>query len=131
MAVALKIFDGAPAASGRPAVTLHLASERVSVRELIERRVRAEVERFNRERPERYRGLVQPTDTEATLNGFRFRRPRKLDPDKQLEVALEAFRQGQVYLLVDDRQLDDLDDEFAVSADTEVIFLKLVPLIGG
>ena len=35
------------------------------------------------------------------------------------------------FVLVDDRQLDGLDDEIAVRPETEVRFVKLVPLVGG
>ena len=33
--------------------------------------------------------------------------------------------------LVDDRQVDDLDQEIVLTPDTDVRFLKLVPLVGG
>ena len=34
-------------------------------------------------------------------------------------------------MLVDDRQVDELDEEITVSGDTSVAFVKLVPLVGG
>lgn len=132
MSVALKIFDQLNTSTDRqPAVTLQLASERISVGELIERRVRQEVEQFNDRKPEHYRGLVQPTDAEKTLNGFRLRKTKTIDPDKQVKAATEAFEKGSILLLVDDRQLDSLTDELGVTSTTEVVFLKLVPLVGG
>ena len=132
MSVALKIFDQLNTSTDRqPAVTLQLASERISVGELIERRVRQEVEQFNARKPEHYRGLVQPTDAEKTLNGFRLRKTKTIDPDKQVKAATEAFEKGSILLLVDDRQLDSLTEELGVTSTTEVVFLKLVPLVGG
>jgi hypothetical protein len=34
-------------------------------------------------------------------------------------------------LLVDDRQVDELEEEIEIRPDTTVTFLKLVPLVGG
>ena len=34
-------------------------------------------------------------------------------------------------MLVDDRQVDELDEEIEIRPDTTVTFLKLVPLLGG
>jgi len=34
-------------------------------------------------------------------------------------------------LLVNDRQVDELEDEIEIRPDTTVTFLKLVPLVGG
>lgn len=131
MSVALKIFDQTTTAEREPAMTLRLASERISVRELIERRVREEVEQFNSRKPELYRGLVQPTDAEKTLNGYRLRKSKSIDWRQQAEAAIEAFSKGSILLLVDDRQVDSLTEELGVTSDSEVVFLKLVPLIGG
>jgi len=131
MSVALKIYDQTNAQEREPAVTLHVASEKISVKDLIEQRVKEEVETFNSKKPELFRGLVQPTDTEKTLNGYRFRKPKLLDWRQQADAAIEAFKNGQIYLLIDDRQLDSLNEEFGITGKTEVIFLKLVPLIGG
>jgi hypothetical protein len=56
---------------------LEFQSERITVRELIRERVYQEVSEYNfRSRREDgvFRGLVQPTDAERTLNGFKVRR---------------------------------------------------------
>ena len=41
--------------------------------------------------PEYFRGLVQPTDTEQTLNGYKFRQLRRLDWEQQFEKAIAPF----------------------------------------
>ena len=131
MAFALKIFDQTNAGQREPSVTLQLASERINARELLRQRVKSEVEKFNSTQSEVFQGLVQPTKTERVLNGFRLSKHRKLDWEKQFAAAVSAFDNGQIYLLIDDRQLESLDEEFGISTTTEVIFLKLVPLAGG
>ncbi|WUH91357.1 hypothetical protein OG900_15415 [Streptomyces sp. NBC_00433] len=110
---------------------LEFTEERLSARELIRHRVLREVADYNAREPEVYRGLVQPTDAESVLNGYRLRTPRRLDPERQCELALDAFGRNGFLLLVADRQVEKLDDEVDLPAGTEVVFLKLVPLVGG
>jgi hypothetical protein len=59
------------------------------------------------------------------------RRPRLVDADKQTEIALAGFERGQILMLVDDRQVDDLDHVVTLREGSTVTFLKLVPLVGG
>jgi hypothetical protein len=131
MSVALKIFDQTNTNDRQPVITLQLASERISVKELIERRVRQEVDQFNADKSELYRGLVQPTDAEKTLNGYRIGKSKKINREKQIEAAVSAFESGSILLLVDDRQVESLTEELGVTSTSEVVFLKLVPLVGG
>ena len=112
-------------------ITINLTSRRLTARELIRERVRQEVEDFNNKQPELYNGLVQPTDTERTLNGFKFRQKRTLDWKEQFEKAIEGFQRNAFILLVDDLQIDDLDQAIPISPETSVTFVKLVPLVGG
>jgi hypothetical protein len=111
--------------------TLDVPTERISVRELIRTRVYQEVRDYNLRQPEYFRGLVQPTDAERTLNGFKVRPGRRLDPEKQFERAIESFYRNGFLVLVDERQVDELEEEIEIRPDTTVTFLKLVPLVGG
>ena len=129
--VAVAIVDETPGAQRREAFRLTLPAERITARELIDRRVRHEVEIYNRTTPETFMGLVQPTDAEQVLNGWRLKTPRFIDAEKQVAKALEAFSRGRILLLVDDRQLETVDDHVTLTRDAEVCFLRLVPLVGG
>ena len=111
--------------------TLDVLKSRISVRELIRARVANEVRDYNLSQPEYFRGLVQPTDAERSLNGFKIRKGRRIDPEKQVELAIKAFYSNGFILLVNDRQVDELEDEIEIRPDTTVTFLKLVPLVGG
>jgi hypothetical protein len=111
--------------------TISLPADIVTARELISERVRQEVEDYNARRPEYFRGLVQPTDAERTLNGFRMRDVRLLNWRGQYEKAIEAFHRNGFILLVDDRQVEDVDALVEVKPQTTVTFLKLIPLVGG
>jgi hypothetical protein len=132
MATAVTICDATTSGETVGTFTLRLASERVSARELIRRRVLHEVEEYNRAQPGYFRGLVQPTDAERVLNGYRLREAAKsIDGEAQCAKALEAFEANGFVMLVDDRQVEELDEELVLRPESEVRFLKLVPLVGG
>jgi hypothetical protein len=118
--------------SGRVAAPpIELESGRITARELIRSRVRKEVERFNASGSTRFMGLIQPDESERVLNGYEMKRIRRLDSDVQFEKAVRAFEDQRLILLADDRQVESLDEELSLNADSEVVFLKLMPLIGG
>jgi hypothetical protein len=130
----VRVRDETTAGGGRhPAheLLLRLESERLTVRELIRSRVWQEVSEYNARTDGVFRGLVQPTEAERELNGYRLPRGRRIDFDAQFAAALEAFERNRVLLLVDDRQFESLDEEVELRAASEVTFLRLVPLAGG
>ena len=110
---------------------LEVPEERITVRDLIRARVYREVHDYNIDQPEYFHGLIQPSDAERSLNGFKMRKRRSIDPEKQFELAERAFCTNGFILLVDDRQVDELEEKIEVRPDTTVTFLKLVPLVGG
>jgi hypothetical protein len=131
MQAVLKIWDQTPGQGKHEAVELHLASERITAAELIRRRVEAEVEAYNAKSGEVFQGLIQPSDSEHVLNGYKMKKRQKLDPENQVKVALEAFRKNGFILLFDDRQIEDPDEYLVIMPDSQATFLKLVPLVGG
>ncbi|MEU1630312.1 hypothetical protein ABZ746_34465 [Streptomyces sp. NPDC020096] len=116
----------------RDALVLAVEEERLTLRELIRRRVRQEAAAHNERGPEVFNGLVQPTGAEWTLNGYGLRTAdRRIDPERQFLGAVEAFARNGFLVLVGDCQVEELDAELDLRTDTEVCFLKLVPLVGG
>jgi hypothetical protein len=111
--------------------SLQCLTERLTVRELIRSRVYQEVQDFNLKQPEIFRGLVQPTDAEQTLNGLKLRKTRALDWKLQFDRAVAAFEANQILILVDDRQAISLDAEIQITPGTKVSFLRLTLLVGG
>ncbi len=131
-AIALTVRDETTSGGELAALEMQFDVEQVMVRELIRARVHQEVRDHNAKADTgRFFGLVQPSDTERELNGFRMRTPRPVDPEVQTEIALSAFDRGQILLLIDDRQVDDLDHVVTLKQGSVATFLKLVPLVGG
>lgn len=115
-------------------VELTFPTESITIRELIRERVYQEVQDFNRHRASvrgNFQGLVQPTESEAVLNGYRVKPGREVDWNAQFDLACEAFVKNRVLVLVADRQAETLDESIELTRGVEVTFLKLVPLVGG
>lgn len=131
MAVTVTVRDETSPGKVAGTLTLEEIPAALTLRDLIRTRVREEVARANAAPGRELRTLVKPVDAERTLNGYRLREPRRLDWEKQAEVAVEAFGRNGFFVLVGGRQVDDLDEELELGADTEIRFLKLTPLVGG
>jgi hypothetical protein len=131
MSMTLTVRDETAGGDTLREFALEVLTERITVRELIRSRVYQEVQDYNRERTGVYHGLVQPTDAETTLNGYRLREKRLIDWKRQFEKAVEAFETNRVLVLIGDRQAESLEEEIVVRPDTTVSFLRLMPLVGG
>ena len=120
-------------ASGRPLHewALEVLTERISVRELIRSRVYQEVQDYNRSQPDRFRGLIQPSEAEQTLNGDKPPKKRQIDWKAQFAKATDAFERNQILILLNDKQVESLDEEIEIKPGTTVTFLKLTMLVGG
>jgi hypothetical protein len=130
----LKIFDTTLASIGKQqenGFTVRVSGETVSVRELIRLRIFQEVEEYNRRQPEIFNMLIQPGEAERLLNGYKMRQPRQVDPQAQYEKAVDAFKSNGFIVLVDDKQVNELDDLISLRPETKINFLKLIPLVGG
>lgn len=65
------------------------------------------------------------------MNGYRLRQHRRIDWQAQYQQAIESFQRNGFLILVDDRQVSELDEIVELRHNTTVTFLKLVPLVGG
>ena len=128
---AITFFDETTSGTKTEVLTLESLEARVSLRELIRMRVYQEVQDYNRTQTEVFRGWVQPTDAERALNGFKMKTRRKIDWNDQFNTAVASFEANGFLVLVDDRQVEKLDEQVILGIDTQVSFVKLVPLVGG
>jgi len=131
MATTLTIHDETTSGQKTNTFTIDCLTERLTVRDLIKARIYQEVQDYNLKQPEYFRGLVEPTQAERVLNGYKIKARRKIDWQEQYQRALEAFDRNGFFVLVGNQQAESLDQEFEVKVETEVSFVKLVPLVGG
>jgi hypothetical protein len=126
-------------------VQLELAAERISVRELISRTV-AEQIRVLAEQQKAEAEVVQlalarqylsAKDVEVQSESGRIRLPSESKQAKTLDTANEVakawcgFEAKAFRVLVDGETLETLDEEIALSRTSKIVFLRLLPLVGG
>jgi hypothetical protein len=125
------IQDTSGAGRAFAAITLNGIDDKITLRDLVRTRVREEVARYNAAKGEYFAGLVMPDGAKATPGGFRMPKPRQVDWEQQAELALNAFSRNGFFVLVGDRQVTDLDEALRLTAESDIRFIRLVPLIGG
>lgn len=120
-------------ASGRSmgSITLPGLPDRIALRELIRLRVRDEVARYNLSPSGTFRGLVQPHGSEQTHDGFRMTTRRPINWEKQADIAIDRFGRNGFFVLVNGKQVVDLDAELDLTHTMDIGFIRLTPLIGG
>jgi len=146
VASVLKMVDeyfGSTTLGRVPGGELRLASERVTPREIIRRRVESEIAAIAKDRAAAAPGaragrsfIIDLDASETQLNGeHRAERrapPRApLDALREAERAVSAFERRVFIMLVDEQQVEDVDAAITLRPSSEVVFLYLTPLKGG
>ena len=129
MPLTLSLHDESTSGENTEAGSFQFDSTRLTLSEIIRRRVQQEVARFNETEHEVFRGLVQPEESERILNGIPSR--PILDERRQFAKAITAFKGNGFLVLLDDRQITDLDEPLDLTPRSRITFLRLVPLAGG
>ncbi|WP_316738534.1 hypothetical protein [Pedobacter aquatilis] len=112
-------------------IQLQFQSSSVTVSDIISSRVKKEVETYNNKLPEYFTGLVEPTEAEKTLNGYKLKNRKLIDAEKQVYVALDAFQKNGFFVLIDNQQSESLTQQVELHPHTTISFIKLTPLVGG
>jgi len=112
-------------------ITMPNMPDRITLRELIRLRVREEVARHNLSPQSHFAGFVQPDDAKPEQGGFRLRQPRRLDWERQADVAIDSFGRNGFFVMVNGKQVMDLDTELHLTGTLDVGFIKLTQLVGG
>ena len=127
----VNVIDEATSGEKTNAMTLDFLTEEVTVREVIRSRVYQEVTEHNARQAIGRPPLVSLTRSERDLNGVKTGSGKRLDWEQQFETAIQAFEGNGFLLFAGGRQLLDLDEKIELRHDTDVTFLRLVPLVGG
>lgn len=112
-------------------VTLDFDSELITIKSIIEKRVSQEVLNYNQKLSGFFNGLVEPTEAEKTLNGYKIKPKRTIDAEQQVYIALDSFLKNGYFVLVDAIQAESLEQQIILTKNTTISFVKLTPLIGG
>ncbi len=112
-------------------IDLQFESDIITVKDLIVSRVKKEVEIYNSKVIKPYTGLVIPDKIEKFLNNKSPKLENLVDFEKQSYIALDGFMKNQFFVIINDKQVENLDEEVNLTSVKEVEFIKLTPLVGG
>ena len=105
--------------------TLSELDEVMTVRELIQAFVYQKVADSNQVKP-----TVSLTEYEKRLNEQSAGKHTR-DWHLEAEKAFDAFEKNAIFVIVDREQLKDLDQNVKIAPDSDVKFVRLIPLAGG
>jgi hypothetical protein len=54
-----------------------------------------------------------------------------VNPEDAVSNALQSFQDGFYYVFIDDKQIESLEQSFTLHPHSQILFLRLTPLIGG
>lgn len=120
--------------SGRSVPTtfaLVVVSNTITVSELIKARLLQRTAELKENSVEKMALGFRRDAREVVLNPTRRKAKRLEDIDTMYDESVECFQNNKLFVFVDGKQATELQETFAINADTEVRFLHLKPLVGG
>jgi len=115
--------------SGPRALTLTLASQHLTLREVITRAVEVEVRRAEARAEAAMGVLLVAMLGRGAAQGVAG--SLRSDLAAETERALEGFRDGAYRVLLDGRPVTALDEPLSLGIRSRVTFLRVVPLVSG
>jgi hypothetical protein len=117
---------------------LENSTETLTLHDFLTRVVLQEVEAFKNRQEERKLARVLSKEEIAAgalrgkidAGGLE-REIQDVDPSQAVENALVAFKDGFYYVFVDEKQALGLEENITLNDSSHVLFLRLVPLVGG
>jgi hypothetical protein len=117
---------------------LENSSETLTLQDFLTRVVLQEVEAFkNRQEERKLARVLSKEEIEKGVvkgkidAGGLEHEPQDVDPAAAVENALVAFKDGFYYVFVDEKQALSLEETITLNDNSHVLFLRLVPLVGG
>lgn len=131
MASTLTIVEETPGGGNKQSSQVSLP-ERLTVRQLIGVYVDAQIS-LRQTKAVAQHSIFIPAEDELILNqkSHSSAKSKPLDFEKLHARALLGFEQNQYFVLIDNTQAENLDQEIVLSSQSRVTFLRLTPLVGG
>jgi len=102
-------------------------TDTLTAKELIIDRVCQEIEVYNQLKSGYLKGLVQIYIPKKNQKNSKL--PKRLDYERFYSVALDAFQNHELSILVNDYPVVDLTTPISLIEATEIAFLKYIPLL--
>jgi transcriptional regulator of acetoin/glycerol metabolism len=126
--IKISILDQTSSGETLNKIKLEFQTATVKLRDIISGRVRLETKNLLDTSKKPKYSFIERTEVEKL--GSNLTNITQLQ-DKKVEYALEMFQKNGYLVLIDDHQATSLDQEVKLTNNTEITFLKLVPLISG
>ena len=116
---------------------MDLPEQSSTLEELLERIVRSEIQAFQaRQADRRLTKVLGLVDIEAGVAAGKVSSggselDQAVDVQGAVETARQAFKDGFYLVFIDDEQQEDLHATVALNGSSELLFLRLTPLVGG
>ncbi|KZX10454.1 hypothetical protein [Methanobrevibacter filiformis] len=110
--------------------------------DLIEEIVKIEVEEFKSKQKEsedlennilKYLSTNEITAQSETgkIAISKIQNQNEVKENEAIETAILAFKDGIYFVFIDDKKIENIDDEIVIEEDSEIMFLRLTMLAGG
>jgi hypothetical protein len=134
MSVATKVVGTGLDHDEKIELTFDEKLDSVPLRDIIREKVILEIRNYNSKQREdyglEYRSLE--TISNRIKNGaINIKRTKIKNEDKEIMKALQAFENGEFKVFLDKQQIDTLDEMISTDLDSDLVFLRLIPLVGG
>ncbi|MBD2092288.1 hypothetical protein H6F67_20785 [Microcoleus sp. FACHB-1515] len=118
-------------------LALPQAENSLTLRNLLTQIVCAEVAEFEaRQRQRRLLQMLTPAEIrlgveqgKIDLGGSDL--AQEVDIEQAIDTALQAFEDGLYFVFIDDEQQENLDEFVTLQPNSQLLFLRLVALVGG
>ena len=119
------------------AIPLPESLNSITLRALLTQIVEAEVEAFcARQEQRRLTRFLTPVEIELgkekgkiEMGGIDISSP--VDSQEAVDNALQGFLDGFYFVFIDEKQQESLDSAVFLQPDSQILFLRLTPLVGG
>lgn len=116
--IRLGVFAGGIGKEPELVFSINTSSEKITVREIIAKKVSEEVKNFSQKR--KFSRCLE--DSSANLC---------VKSEEEVFAAINAFKKNEFIVLVSDKEIQDLDEEINVALISRIEFYQLIPLEGG
>jgi hypothetical protein len=121
-----------------PPPLLSHEGDAITLRDVIEHVVREEVSAFKKRQQDRVvfraltaRQIEEAADGGKIASGGSEVPPQEVDPDAAVGTAIVAFEDGLYFVVIDDEQVKELDQQVFLRPDSRITFIRLTLLAGG
>jgi hypothetical protein len=116
---------------------LSIPAGRLTLQELLMQIVQSEVTEFQeRQSQRRLTRILSATDIDLGMSRGKIESggselDQAVDVEGAIEAALQAFQDGFYIVFINEQQQENLADLVEVGLNSELLFLRLTPLVGG